>query len=57
MGATVPTASELAARAVDDDCCQDEDHAGDDGQMDDVIAALVARVLATGGHEHETLYR
>ena len=57
MGAIVPTASDLASRAVDDDRCQDEHHAGDDGQVDDVIAALVARVVADGGQERDALYR
>ena len=56
MRAVVPTASELASRAVDDDRCQDEHHAGDDDQMADVIAALVASVVADG-QEREALYR
>ena len=57
MRAVGPTASELAARTVDDDRCQDEHHAGDDGQVGYVIAALVASVVATGGQEREALYR
>ena len=56
MRAIVPTASELTSRAVDDDRCQDEHHAGDDGQVGDVIAALVASVVADG-QEREALYR
>jgi hypothetical protein len=52
-----PTAPELAARAVDDDRCQDEHHAGDDDQVDDVIAALVARVVAGCGQKRKALYR
>ena len=57
MRAVGPTASELAARTVDDDRCQDEHHAGDDDQMADVIAALVARVVAGCGQKREALYR
>ena len=58
MWAVGPTAFELAARAVDDDRGQNEHHARDDDQMDDVIAALVARVVAgCSSQKREALYR